>query len=65
MGDGAATNEHGERHVGVIPLKEPYFLPPVRRTGRQEVEVGISSTPRSNEDVHTTQSHRFRTQFLL
>jgi hypothetical protein len=59
LGNGAATCEHGERCVGVIPRKEPYFPPPVRRTKHWEVEVGINSTPRSNKDVHITQSYRF------
>jgi hypothetical protein len=29
LGNGAATREHGERHVSAVPKKEPYFLSPV------------------------------------
>jgi hypothetical protein len=59
--DRAAAHEHGERRISVIPQKESYFLPPVGRTGHQEVEVGINSTLRPDKDVHTTLGHHFRT----
>jgi hypothetical protein len=64
LGDATAPREHGERRISVIPEKEPYFLPPVWRTGRQEVEVRINSAPRSNKDVQTIQSRCFRAQAL-
>jgi hypothetical protein len=32
--------------IGVIPQKEPYFPPPVRRSGHGEVEVGIYYMPK-------------------
>jgi hypothetical protein len=56
LGDREATHEHVEKHIGVVPQKEPYLLSPVRRTGRQEVEVRINSTAGSNEDIHIVQS---------
>jgi hypothetical protein len=64
LGDGAASCEQGERHIGVVPKKEPYFSPPVRRTGQGEVEVGIDSMPRSEVDVHATQNRYFRTRAM-
>jgi hypothetical protein len=65
FGDGAATSEYEEWGVRVVPQKEPYFLPPVRRTRCREVEVGINSTPRSDEDVQTAQIRRFHARALL
>jgi hypothetical protein len=56
LGDGAATREHGEWHVDVIPRKGPYFLPPDRRVGHQKAEVWMVSRPGSDKDVHTTAS---------
>jgi hypothetical protein len=53
------THEHGERRVGVIPQKEPYFPPPIRGFGHGEVEVRIDSMPRFDIDVHATQNYRF------
>jgi hypothetical protein len=47
------THEHGERCIGVIPQKEPYFLPTIRRTGRREVKVGINYVPKSDKDIRT------------
>jgi hypothetical protein len=61
LGDGTAYCEHRERCVGVVPRKEPHFPPYVQRTVCWEVELRINSTPRSDEDVHNTESHRFRT----
>jgi hypothetical protein len=60
LADRAATHEHEEWHVGVVPQKEPFFLPPIRRTGCQEVEVGINSKDKSDEDIHTAQRRHFR-----
>jgi hypothetical protein len=65
LGDGAATREHRERCIGVVPQIEPYFPPSVRRTRRQEMEVGIDSTTISDEDVHNAQSRHFYTRALL
>jgi hypothetical protein len=65
LGDGATTHEHGKRYVGIVPQKEPYFSPPVQWTKHREVEDGINSTPRSDEDVHTAQSHHFHARALL
>jgi hypothetical protein len=65
LGDGAATHEHAERCISVVPQKEPYFPPPVRGTERREVEVWINFAPGSDEDVHTTQSHCLRARVLL
>jgi hypothetical protein len=65
LGDGVATSEHGEHHVGVIPQKETYFLPPIQSIKHREVEVENNSTPRSDEDVHTAQSRHFHAQTLL
>jgi hypothetical protein len=63
--DGAATHEHGEWRIGVIPQKEPYFPPPDRRVGHRKVKVGINSRPRSQKDVHTSPHRRFRVQAQL
>jgi hypothetical protein len=65
VGGGAATRENGEWRIGVVPQKESYFPPPVRRIRYREVEVWINSAPRSNEDVHTTQSCHFLARALL
>jgi hypothetical protein len=63
--DGVATRDHGERCVGVVPKKEPYFLPHDRRVRHQKAELGINTRPRSDKDVHTTQYRCFRAQALL
>jgi hypothetical protein len=60
----SAKNTDGVRCVGVIPHKEPYFLPPICRFGHGEVQVGINSMPRFEIDVHITQNHRFHAQAL-
>jgi hypothetical protein len=60
LGDGAAIHEHGERHVGVVPPKEPYSQPPDRRVGHREVKVGTNSRPESDKDVDNGQSYHFR-----
>jgi hypothetical protein len=65
LGDKAATREHGEWHVGIIPQKEPYLLLPIQSTRHGEMEVRINSVPRSDEDVHTTQNCRFHSRALL
>jgi hypothetical protein len=44
--------------------KNHTFSHPFRRTRHWEVEVGINSTAKSYEDVHTAQSHHFRAQAL-
>jgi hypothetical protein len=41
--DRAATLEHEERHVGVIPQKKIYFLPPDQMVEHQKAEVWIDS----------------------
>jgi hypothetical protein len=64
LGDGAATREHRERCVSGIHQKEPYFSPPVQRSEHREMEVGINSMCKSDEDVHATQNYSFRTQVL-
>jgi hypothetical protein len=64
LGDGAATCEHGELLVSVIPQKELYFLPTIWRIRCREVEVGMNSVPKSDEDVHTAQNHRFHARVL-
>jgi hypothetical protein len=43
--DRVATHEHGERCIGVVRQKEPYFSPPIWRIGHWEVKVWINSTP--------------------
>jgi hypothetical protein len=57
--DGTATREHGERHIGVVPQKEPNFPPPVRRFEHGEVEVGIDYMPGFDIDVCATQNRHF------
>jgi hypothetical protein len=64
LGDGVATRQHRERRISVVPQKKPYFLPPVRWTGRQEVKIGINYTPRFDEDVHAAQNRHFRARAL-
>jgi hypothetical protein len=64
LGVGTATREHRERCIDVVPQKESYFLPPVRRSRHREVEVGINSMPRSDKEVHTTQNRHFRARAL-
>jgi hypothetical protein len=54
LGDRAVTHEHRERHVSIIPEKEPYLLPPVHRFRQGELEVGTDSVPRLHKDVHAT-----------
>jgi hypothetical protein len=56
LGDGPVAHEHGEQCISVVPQKEPYFPPPVRRTRHQVVKVGINSTPRLDQDIHSTQN---------
>jgi hypothetical protein len=63
--DMAATREHEERCVGIVPQKEPYFSSPDHRVGHQKAKVGINSRPRSDKDVLTTQHHLFRVQAVL
>jgi hypothetical protein len=63
--DGAATHEHGEQRIGVIPQKESYFPPPDRRVEYRKVKVGINSRPRSDKDVHIGQGRHFRARLLL
>jgi hypothetical protein len=46
FGDRAATCEHGERRSSIVPEKEPYSPPPVRRFRHREVKVGINFVPR-------------------
>jgi hypothetical protein len=44
--DGAATREHGEQRIGVVPKKEPYFLPPDRRVEHQKVYGSTAGSDR-------------------
>jgi hypothetical protein len=53
LGNRAATSDHGERCIDVIPQKESYFPPPIWRVGHQKMEVGINSRPGSDQKVHT------------
>jgi hypothetical protein len=64
LGDGVATCEHREWHVGIVPQKELYFPPPVHRFGHVEVEVGINSMPRFDIDVHAAQNRCFHARAL-
>jgi hypothetical protein len=64
LADRSATREHEKRCVGVVPQKEPHFLPPVQRSRHWEEEVGINYVPKSNEDVHFAQNRHFHTQAL-
>jgi hypothetical protein len=59
--DRAATGEHGERCVGVVPQKESYFLPLVCGFRYREADVGIDSMLGFDIDVHATQNHCFLT----
>jgi hypothetical protein len=36
--DGAATHDHGEQCVDIVPQKEQYFLQPDRRVGHQKMK---------------------------
>jgi hypothetical protein len=65
LGDGAATYEHGEQRVSVVPHKQPCYPPPVQRTKRRELEVGINSKFGPDKDIHITQSRRFHARALL
>jgi hypothetical protein len=40
-----ATHEQGEQHVGIVPHKEPYILPPDHRVRHQKAKVGITLGP--------------------
>jgi hypothetical protein len=60
LGNGAATVDHEERRVDIIPQKEPYFPPPGRRVRHQKTKVWINSRPRLDKKVHTAQHRRFR-----
>jgi hypothetical protein len=64
LGDGAVTHEHEQWHGGVVPQKEPYFLPPVQRIRHGEVEVGIDFVPEHDIDIHSTQNRRFHVHVL-
>jgi hypothetical protein len=57
--DRAATLEHEERHVNVIPQKKIYFLPPDQMVEHQKAEVWIDSWPGADKDINTAQHYRF------
>jgi hypothetical protein len=64
LGNGAVTCEHGERHGGIVPQKEPYFLTPIHGFRHWEVEVRIDTMPRLDMDDHATQNSRFHIRAL-
>jgi hypothetical protein len=50
---GAATREHREQRVSIVPQKAPYFPPPDRRVGHQKAKVWINSRNISDKEAHT------------
>jgi hypothetical protein len=63
--DEAATCEHMERCVGIVPQKELYFPPPNWWVGHREVKVRINSRPELDQDVYTAQSYYFCVRAML
>jgi hypothetical protein len=64
MWDWAATLEHGERCVGVVPQYEPCSPPPDQRVGHGYKKIGIDFGSGSDIDIHTAQHRRFHVRAL-
>jgi hypothetical protein len=46
LGNGAVTDEHGERHVDIVPQVEPLLSPPFHRFGYGDVKIRIDTLPK-------------------
>jgi hypothetical protein len=64
LGNGAATNERGERRIGIIPPVQPLLPPPLHQFGHGNAEVRIDAMPRLDMDNHTPQICQFHVLVL-